>query len=310
MYVYADVIILINFIMNSIILALTAYAAGISIRWKRLLTAALAGGIYALAGIMPQLAVLYGISGKFFVSVALILLAFGRKPIKTILILVGIFFVVSFILGGAVLGWLYFAQTGTPYMSGNVGGLSWINLAAGSIMAIIIVTLVARRMFSRMYRRQILYQAKFEYEGRYSEVTGMLDTGNGLYSLLGRRPVVLLAQQAAVCLLSPQAADFLNQNSPDTWLANLDKCPDTAWLARVEVLPYQAVGSRSMLLCFRPDSITVMTEYGPVKTANVLIGIYDGVFTNGGNCQALLHPALITGVNTTKEAGTCVLPGQ
>jgi stage II sporulation protein GA (sporulation sigma-E factor processing peptidase) len=301
-------ILLINCIMNSVILVLTAYAAGITFQWKRLLFAALMGGIYVLIGILPEMAMLFTIPGKLLISVLLILLAFGCRSLKTTLILVGTFFIVSFILGGAVLGWINFIQK-SP-LDGFGHNLSWDNLALGSIIGLTLILLLVRQMLGKMYHRQTLYKVKIEYDGRITEIVGMLDTGNGLYSLLGHRPVVLVTCQASFSLLSSEAVEFLNKNSSNTWVSNIDQCQDTAWLSRVEIIPYQSVGSRNMLLGFRPDSITLITEYGPVHTTNVLLGIYDGLLAGGSGCQALLHPALITGSNITKEAGICALPGR
>ncbi len=310
MYIYADMILLVNCIMNSVILVLTAYAAGISFNWKRLLLTALLGGVYSLAGVFPEMTMLYSIPGKLLASVAFVLMAFGYKTIKSTLILVGIFFIVSFILGGATLGWLYFIQTQPPQKVGNILDLSWGNLAAGSVMAVLLVTLIVKKMLGRMVRRQTFYKAQIYYNGRCEEFTGMLDTGNSLYSLLGRKPVVLLCWQSALQLLGSQVANYLTSNGPEIWLSNLDECQDSAWLARVEVIPCQSIGGRKMLLGFRPDSISVMTEEGLAHTTEVLIGLYDGVIAGESDCQALLHPALITGVNTTKEAGICALPDQ
>jgi len=309
-YIYADVVLFVNFIMNSVILALTAYAAGIRFCWKRLLTAAFIGGVYALVGIFPGMAVLYTVPGKLLASVALILLAFGLKPFTITILLVSIFFIVSFILGGAVLGWLLFIQTGMLYSDAHSISVSWGNLIVGSIIAVALILLIVRRMLGRVYRQRALYQARIEYEGRCIEVTGLLDTGNGLYSLLGSKPVVLLNRQAALNLLSPQAATFLTEIEADCWLAALDQCVDTEWLARVEIIPYQSVGRQGMILGFRPDSVTVITECGEAGSGNVLIGIYEGVFAGDRDCQALLHPALITTVNLTKEAKVCALPGR
>lgn len=310
MYIYADVVLVVNFIMNSIILAVTAYAAGISFRWYRLFLAALAGGMYVLLGIFPELKILYGTAGKLIVSVALILAAFGRRPVKITIMLVGVFFIVSFALGGATLGWLYFIQSESPYWSGSNIQISWKTLAVGSAVAVTLLVFLARRMLSSMFRRKTFYRAKIEYDGRCEELVGMMDTGNGLYSLLGRKPVVLLAWQSALNLVGSQVASYLTANSSEVWLARLDECKDSVWLARVEIIPCQSVGGKSMLLGFRPDSITVMTEEGVACTSEVLIGLYDGVFGNGSDCQALLHPALITSFNTTKEAGVCALPGR
>ena len=310
MSIYADVVLLINFIMNSIILVVTAYAAGISFNWRRLLLTAVAGGVYTLVGIFPEMAMFYSIPGKLLASVVIILLAFGYRSVKITVTLTGIFFIVSFIFGGALLGWLYFIQTEVPYRAGTTIKLSWGNLVVGSVVGIILILLVVKRLLARMYRYKTFYQAKIEYAGQLQEITGMLDTGNGLYSLLGRKPVVLLSLQSALQLLGAKVAAFLTTNRPDSWLANLDKCQDSAWLARVEIIPCQSVGGCNMLLGFRPDSITVMGKEGSFYTAEVIIGIYDGTFSNGNDCQALLHPALLTGINSTKEASTCGLPGQ
>lgn len=310
MSIYGDVVLVINFIMNSVILVLTAYAAGISYNWKRILLTAAIGGVYTLIGIFPAMAVLYSIPGKLLASALMIVLAFGYRSLRVTLTLIGIFFIVSFILGGALLGWLYFIQTEAPfYRVSNVLTLSWGNLVIGSVIAIILIRLVIKKILARMYRKTTYYQTIIEYAGHCQEVIGMLDTGNGLYSLLGHKPVILLALQASLQLLGEEVADFLTANRPDTWLTNLEKCQDAAWLARVEVIPCQSVGGRSMILGFRPDRVTVMGEDGPADTSEVLIGIYDGVF-NGRDCQALLHPALLTGINRTKEAGVCELPGQ
>lgn len=185
MSIYADVVLVINFIMNSILLVLTAYAGGISFRWNRLLITAAAGGIYTLAGIFPAMAVLYSIPGKLIASVVMIVLAFGYRSAKITVILTGIFFIVSFILGGALLGWLYFVQSQMPYGVSNSIKPSFGDLLLGSVIAIGLISLVIRQLLARMNRSRTLYQAKITYDGRCREITGMMDTGNGLYSLLG-----------------------------------------------------------------------------------------------------------------------------
>lgn len=310
MSIYADVVLFINFVMNTVILVLTAYAAGISFKWKRILVTAIVGGVYTLAGVFPNMAILYSIPGKLVASALIIVLAFGYRSTKITVTLIGIFFIVSFTLGGALLGWLYFIQTEAPFLkAGHIITLSWQNLVMGSVVAIILIRVIYKKVLTKMYRKTTYYQAVIEYAGSSQAVTGMLDTGNGLFSLLGRKPVVLLTLQPALQVLSAEAADFLTSNPPDTWLMKLEQCKDSAWLARVEVIPCRSVGGRDMLLGFRPDMITVMTEEGSVNTAEVLIGIYAGEF-NSRDCQALLHPALLTGLNMRKEAGTCKLPGQ
>lgn len=108
MYVYADVVLLVNLIMNSLIIWLTAWAAGIRYCWWRITLAALAGGLYSLAGIYQELHLLYTPFAKLLISILLIIFSFGWQSLRRLVLLVGLFYIVSFLLGGAVVGWLFF----------------------------------------------------------------------------------------------------------------------------------------------------------------------------------------------------------
>ncbi|WP_371371330.1 sigma-E processing peptidase SpoIIGA [Sporomusa aerivorans] len=310
MYVYADVVLLINFIMNSIVLFLTAHATCTGFRWQRLLLAAFCGGLYALGEIIPKIALVYSAPGKLAASVIIIFVAFGYRSVKTMLMLVGTFYVVSFVLGGAAIGWLYFIQNEASYRPGSILASSWSSLAISSAIAVILIIFIARRLIHKLSRRQTFYQTKIEYDGRWVTITGMLDTGNSLYSMIGKKPVVLLAWQAALPLVGPAVSEYLTRYKPEGWLANLDNCRDTSWLARVEVIPCQSVGGRNMLLGFRPDSIVLITPAGAIHTTEVLIGLYSDIFNCDTDYQALLHPALTARANSTEGANICALPGQ
>jgi stage II sporulation protein GA (sporulation sigma-E factor processing peptidase) len=307
MYVYADVVLILNLIMNSIILRMTAGAAGVSFRWWRILFAAAWGSVYVLGGMFSSLAIFYTVPVKVLLSVILILLAFGRRQIRVLLLLVGAFYITSFILGGAVIGWLYFLQTNSYVKSGDYmwSNMSWVQLAGGSCIAIVLMLLITRRLRERTLRRQIVYQVKIEYDGLSTAVTAMLDTGNGLYTIIGRKPVVLVTQRALQAILSNTVTEFLQETNPEMWLVKLDGCKDEKWLARVQIIPYHAVGNRSMLLGFRPDCITVVTETGIITTQNVVIGVYDGALSGDDSYDALLHPAVLHGLNNKEEASVC-----
>ena len=166
MYIYADVVILINIMMNSIILLLTAWIAGVNYKLWRILLAATVGSCYVLVGILPGLYIVNHVLVKVIVSLIVILVAFGIKSVHLVLLLIASFYMVAFILGGAVVGWLYFWQSSNYFGSSDIflANLSWPHLLWGSSLGIFLILIVVRRIQPRMTRHQNLHQVKLEYE--------------------------------------------------------------------------------------------------------------------------------------------------
>lgn len=307
MYVYADVIFIINMIMNCTILLLTAWMAGIQYKLWRLMVASVVGSFYVLVGGFIGIIVIYHPICKIIVSLLLVVVAFGFKTTKSILRLVAFFYIVAFVLGGTVAGWLYFWQTNTSIGSSKAlfTTPSCSDLLFGSGAGILLMIIVLRCLLPRLVRHQNLYQVKIEYEGRTVQLTGMLDTGNGLYTVLGRRPVIIVNQCAIEAILSEEVVRFLRKNSPEMWLTNLDQCKDSTWIERIQVIPYHGIGSESMLLAFRPDHFMVRGKLGFVETSDVVIGIYSGALACDGEYVLLLHSQIRNELSKKEEAGIC-----
>lgn len=307
MYIYADVIFIINIIMNSIILLLTALAAGIKYKLWRIIVASAAGSGYVLAGMLPGMVIFHQPLYKILVSFFLILMAFGFKTLRRMFILVAFFYVIAFILGGAVAGWLYFWQTNNLGASISWGftNFSWIHLVLGTCVGVLLIGIILRSLLPHLVRSHNLYQVKIEYEGRTVEVTGMLDTGNGLYTMVGRKPVIIVNQSALEPMLSEKTIFFLRNNSPEDWLTNLDTCLDLTWLARIQVIPYHGIGSEGILLSFKPDRFMVVDKVGMIEISDVVIGIYNGKLASDGEYVALLHSQIITKLSKKEGVNIC-----
>lgn len=307
MYIYADVIFIINMIMNCIILLLTAWMAGIQYKLWRLMVASILGSFYVLVGGFLGIMVIYNPLCKIMASLLLVVVAFDVKTIKSILRLVAFFYIVAFILGGAVAGWLYFWQTNNSLGSSKVlfTTLSYRDLIFGSCAGILLIRIMLRWVLPRLVRYQNLYQVKIEYGGRQVQLTGMLDTGNGLYTIIERRPVIIVNQYAIEAILSEEVIGFLRRNPPEMWLTNLDQCEDLAWLRCVQVIPYHGIGSKSMLLAFSPERFMVRGKQGFIEIPDVVIGIYSGTLTCNGEYVLLLHSQIMNELSKKEEAGIC-----
>lgn len=307
MVIYADVFLAINFLLNSIVLVLTAWAAGIGYKVWRVFAAATLGSIYALGTLVADHAVFYSPFVKLIASITIVLAAYRMVSLRSLLIAIACFYLVSLLLGGAVVGWLFFFQPADYWRTGQTAwlSLSWTHLATGAVLTFVLALAAFRVLHANMARRRMLLPVVISYNGRQVTVMSLLDTGNALYGMTGRTPVVVVTQQSLVQVLSEPVQNYLRQNEPDVWLANLAECQDQEWLSRIHPIPYRAVGTHSMLLGFRPDSLTVLTETGRIKTDRVIVGIYCGDLVSDGHYHALLHPAVMQFANCKEGVEIC-----
>ena len=304
---YVDVIFLINLVMNSVILLLTAWTADIKYKMWRILAAAIVGSCYVLVSIIPGFMMIQHFLCKMMISCLLIIVAFGIKTRRMMLLLMAFFYVISFILGGAVVGWFYFGRS-NDYLGNNsivLASLSWSHLLGGSLVGMFFVMVVVRCMLARMTRHNHLYQVILEYEGRKIELLAMLDTGNGLYTVMGRKPVIVVNQHGISPILSHQVKSFLQNNSPEMWLPNLNQCMDLVWLARVQIIPYHTIGHKSMLLAFRLDDFIIKGKVTDIHVGDVMVGIYSGTLSGDGAYDVLLHPQIMNKLSKKEEASIC-----
>ena len=107
MTVYIDVVFLENLILNVIILYATSLIAKINLKIIRTLISASIGSIYAIMYYIFQIGLYSNIIFKFVLSVIMIYVAFNPKEFKTLLKVLILFYLTSFVFGGASLSVIY-----------------------------------------------------------------------------------------------------------------------------------------------------------------------------------------------------------
>lgn len=310
MIIYADMILVVNVLMNSIILLFTALLTGSAIKIWRIIIAAGIGSIYVLASIIDKTYFLSSVGAKLAISIVLVYTVFGFVSLGTFLLRLGTFYVTSFIFGGAVLGWLFFLNE--PYEIVKTRGyiVQWMYLFGGVLAGAGLIIVLFRRCISSVNRRKMLYQVHIELGGVSVPVIGMLDTGNGLYTLVGHKPVILVELQRLIPILSPEVVRYLRSNPAHEWLTNLDQCSDTEWLNRVEIVPYCAIGNSSMLIAFRTDGITLVKDNENVSISKGTVAVYEKNLTSDNRYHALLHPGMFQNESKHREGNLCPYIGR
>lgn len=309
--VYVDSVFVLNALMDYVLFLVTARLAGIPLKRRRYLLAALAGGAYAVAVFLPGLRFLAAFPAKLAVGLLLSLIAFGgeEKLARLTLLLLA----VSCAMAGCVLALGLMAGSRVPVENGifYTDVDAWVLLIAAAA-AYLVLTVVFRAAASHGISGELL-PVTVCVCGKTARLTALRDTGNGLRETSGS-PVLVVAPggldgvfpQEIRRLLVPEAL-----NSPVDLLEPLRALEPSL---RPRLLPYRAVGAGGLLLTVRTDWVQIagVRHRGtPVALSPTALGtgytaLWGGEVGKGGN----KHGRLERPAPTAGPAGTAAVGGR
>ena len=250
--VYIDSVFVFNALMDYLLLLSAGRLAGIPLRRRRYLLAALAGGAYAAAAFLPGMGFLSTGPVKAAAGVLLSVIAFGGEErfFRLTLLLLA----VSCAMAGCVLALGLLTGGQIPAVRGvfytDINGRVLV-LSAGA--AYLVLTVVFRAAAGHGIRGELI-PVRVAAAGRMVELTALLDTGASLREPSEGRPVLVTAPGALDGLLSREARALLTAESLASPADLLIPFQATAPHLRPYLLPYHAVGtSRGLLLAVRTD---------------------------------------------------------
>ncbi len=294
MVIYWDILLFFNVVVNGLILFLTSIAIGIRTSWLRIWLGAMIGGGYVLAdGIMtiPQDALVKGM-----LSFLIVFSVFGYRSWRGFLFTNAVFYLVSFVIGGAVLGWLYIGQDAmvgsvSPAL-GEVGG--------GILIGAAVIYFCLRRSMERAARAVHLVRVTVVCEGRADTFGGLVDTGNLLTSTIRRIPVIVVEKSAVPSLLG-EAALYFDERRECDWVRDIASCRDMFWQERLSLCSYQTIeGTGRMLVGIRVDEAVIEADGMRYRTNGCVVAVTERRLSSDGSYAAIVPSRLLAEGETVK----------
>lgn len=292
--VYVDMLFLINFLMDFVVLWAAARLAQVRVPILRLFCGAFIGAIYSVLVLLPSLQYLSSIEMKFIVSIIMAIAAYMPLSWKKFGQVVFYFYLVAFTIGGAVLGIIYLVggSTLTGLFSNLPLSYLWLLIAvvAAAVLGKYGVAYFKNTVLQDLLKIPIIIRI----QGAELKVTGLVDTGNQLVDPLTGSPVVIVEYGILKRYLPPELQDIAG-NSGEVDLAKLTEItPKEGSGFSLRLIPFTTIGkSHGMLIGFLPDEIIVLTGSECLHKTDVVIGIYNRRLSPQGAYHALLHPDLI-----------------
>ncbi len=247
MTVYADLVCLLNFFIDYLLLLGTNRLCGYSPGWGRGALAASLGGIYSGLCLVPRISFLGNMLWRCVCLGIMGCIAFGIS--KSALRRCVVFVLLSMALGGVALG-----------------------LGAGGFLSLLAATMVIFFMCFVGFRDKIgavsYVPVDLLYNGKHIHLTALEDTGNGLRDPITGRPVLIVDANTAQELtgLTPQQL-----RSPASAMAQ-------ELIPGLRLIPYRAVGqSAGLLLALRVQDVRI----GNWKGSSLVAFSPDGLSREG-----------------------------
>lgn len=300
MTLYLDVVWLLNFCIDLLLLQLTAFILKRNVSKWRLVGGALLASVFILFLFTPAAGFLYHPIGKFAYSVVVVLTVFGYGRLYSFIQVVFMFYFVTFMIGGGMFAFHYFMlgsdallngilARATPY--GDVFGWGFVLIGFPCLW------FFSRQRVRHIKEKKIRYDEFVHVRIHVNDTTvtakGLVDSGNHLHDPITRTPVMIVETDA---LQGSLPAVLLERaQEPEVLFSKERACPD-GWEHRIRLVPFRGLGrERDFLLAFKPDAVTIIRKDEVYVCKKVFVGLDVNRLSAEDEFNAIVHPKLLTG---------------
>lgn len=295
MTIYIDVVLIENILMNYIILFTTGLILKIKIKHLRLILASFIGAIYSIIAYMGILEIYSSIVLKIILSIIIVYIAFNPQNIKKLWKDILIFYMVSFVFGGAAFALIYIVKPQDILMKNGLflGTYPLKTVLLGAIVAFIIIITAFTVVKTKISKKDMYCQIKIKINGKYIKAKTMIDTGNMLKEPITNTPVIIVEH---TLLYECMPKEILN-NLENIIGGDFSQVPEDIrkkCISKLKLIPYSSLGKQNgMLIGIKPETVKIITDEQEEERKNVIIGIYNKSLTKKGEYRALIGIELI-----------------
>ena len=268
----------------------TAVVLKLKVKHVRLILASLVGAIYTIISYVSGLRIYSNFLLKLILSIIIIYIAFNPQNIKKTLKFTLIFYLTSFVFGGAAFALIYVVKP-QELLKNNGLVLSSNSLKIifiSAIIAFIVIIIGFKVVKNKISAKDMYCDIEIKLNNKKIETKAMIDTGNLLKEPITNTPVVVVEHTLLYECIPKEILNHIE----DILGGDFSKIPDEIkqeYISKLKVIPFSSLGKQNgMLLGIKADGIEIKDEDEEKKEENVIIGIYNKSLTKRGEYRALL----------------------
>lgn len=283
--IYADILVVVNIIVNYLLLRASTAITGCSFKAWRFLLSSAAGGFFSLIIFIENMPLWLNIILKISFTAVMVLLAFDVKSGKAFVKCAAAFFAANFVFAGIMLAvCTAFMPNRAIYQNGVVYfDIDILTLTIGAVVCYAVLSLISRFTRSKTPPKSI-YSIRITYSGKSVDGKALFDSGNTLCDCFSGRPVIIAEK------------DFIGPILEGKELTEAKN---------FRLIPFTTIQNEGALPAFMADEIEILIEGNRIKAEDIYIGITDKKIVSGGYCALLGTPFFdaISNHITGKERG-------
>ena len=290
MTIYIDVVLIENLIMNSIILLATGLILKEKIKKIRILLASLLGANYSLVSYLSILEIYSSMLLKIILSIVIVYIAFNPQTMKKMWKDLLLFYLTSFVFGGAAFALIYIIKPQEILMKNGLflGTYPLKTIILGAIVAFIIMIAAFTVVKTKITKKDMFCEIEIWLNGKKIETTAMIDTGNLLKEPITNTPVIVVEHTLLYDCIPKQILNHLEELLGGDF-NKIPKDIKEEYLSKLKFIPFSSLGKQNgMLLGMRAEGIKVKDMDRERKQNNIIVGIYNKSLTKRGEYRALL----------------------
>lgn len=268
--VYADVLVVINIIVNYFLLRATAKLVSFDFKTRRFLAASVLGGAFSLIIFIENLSGALLAAIKLAFLLLMVFVAFGFVSIKRFFKCCAAFFAANFVFAGLMLAGCTFIFPNSVIYKNTVVyfDMDILTLTVASVICYGVLSVISRAIKSRN-PPQSIFKIRIEKDGRSVEGKALFDTGNSLCDIFSGRPVVIAEKSFVEPLTSGN---------------------DPMAVKGSRLIPCTTVSGQSVLPAFPADSIEIYENGGVRRVESIYIAVTEKKIVHGGYSALLGSP--------------------
>ncbi|WP_042349014.1 sigma-E processing peptidase SpoIIGA [Bacillus massiliigorillae] len=296
MVAYIDLIILLNWCFDCLLLYWTSILLKRKIAFRRIVLGGAIGSVLILFFFSPFYNLANSVLIKIFFSLFMIFATFGFYRLKTFLKASAMFYFITFLTGGILLGVHFLfsfkflaADTNLFFATKSYGDpVSWLFVVGGFPTA----WMYSKRIFGEMEMTNLLHDGIVNVEIKIKDCflscAGLIDTGNQLYEPITNTPVMILSVAQCQERIPKDVLELLQENISST---NISKSIHSSWGERMHIIPYKVLGvEQQLLIAFRPDWIQLSLGDKRGRVHKGLVALTLQTVSHDGAYNCIVHP--------------------
>ncbi len=270
MVVYADVLMVLNLIVDYFLILFSSKLLRVSLKTWRLLLASAAGALSSLYIFLPQSFWVIELAVRLFICALMTFIAFGFGSIKRFFRSMAVLFGVTFGYAGGMAALWYILKPNGMVINNSVVyfDISPVVLILSSVVAYVVIVLL-RRLLERQSPDAKVCEVTLRADPKEYTVKAIIDTGNSIEDIMGGGEVIIADRSVAIKLFGSST-----------------QTPELA--TRYRLVACSTVSGGGMLEGFRCDSAIITHGDKSVELKSPVLAISKTVLDR--ECPAIINP--------------------